>query len=267
MSTTRGGDQGPDGQQCPAGMAGVQAELSRAHEGVDCNSGPRRGDAVPEAGAGGITEASGGPREAALEGGRAEVGEEEQAGGPDLMADAHHFPMAGFRLTLLDLVRSVLSRIYYNDYILVWPHNGHMSVQHRAQQHSSDQGSAAVAEFSELRVSSDGLGEGPAGKAPAQEVEEAEEAEEASLWETAAEESEESSLWEVAQEPAAPEREPSGGEGVSWGVGDTGICRPGLGTRDPEEGDRPRGGPREGRLGVRASLNRRPEGPSRSPTP
>ncbi|KAI4544987.1 hypothetical protein MG293_005253 [Ovis ammon polii] len=129
------------------------------------------------------------------------------------MADAHHFPMAGFRLTLLDLVRSVLSRIYYNDYILVWPHNGHMSVQHRAQQHSSDQGSAAVAEFSELRVSSDGPGEGPAGKAPAQEVEEAEEAEEASLWETAAEESEESSLWEVAQEPAAPEREPSGGEG------------------------------------------------------
>ncbi|XDB66424.1 hypothetical protein ABFV05_020040 [Capra hircus] len=205
MSTTRGGDQDPDGQQCPAGMAGVQAELSRAREGVDCNPGPRRGDAVPEAGAGGITEASGGPREAALEGGSAEEGEEEQAGGPDLMADAHHFPMAGFRLTLLDLVRSVLSRIYYNDYILVWPHNGPMSVQHRAQQHSSDQGSAAVAEFSELRVSSDGPGEGPARKAPAQEVEEAEEAEEASLWETAAEESEESSLWEVAQEPAAPE--------------------------------------------------------------
>lgn len=217
MSTTRGGDQDPDGQQCPAGMAGVQAELSRAREGVDCNPGPRRGDAVPEAGAGGITEASGGPREAALEGGSAEEGEEEQAGGPDLMADAHHFPMAGFRLTLLDLVRSVLSRIYYNDYILVWPHNGPMSVQHRAQQHSSDQGSAAVAEFSELRVSSDGPGEGPARKAPAQEVEEAEEAEEASLWETAAEESEESSLWEVAQEPAAPEGEPSGGEGVSWG--------------------------------------------------
>ena len=265
MSTTRGGDPGPDGQEDPAGMAGVQAGPSRALEGVDRNSGPRRGDAL--AGAGGIAEASGSPREAALEGGSAEEGEEE-AGSLDLTVEAHHFPMAGFRLTLLDLVHSVLNRICYNDYILIWPHNCHVSAQHRARQHSSNQGSAAVAEFSEPQVPSDGPGEGPAGKAPAQEVEEAEEAEEASLWETAAEESEESSLWEMAQDPAAPEGEPSGGRGgVVGGDGDTGICRPGLGTRDPEEGGRLRGGPWEGRLGVRASLNRRPEGPSRSPTP
>ena len=202
MSTTRGGDPGPDGQEDPAGMAGVQAGPSRALEGVDRNSGPRRGDAL--AGAGGIAEASGSPREAALEGGSAEEGEEE-AGSLDLTVEAHHFPMAGFRLTLLDLVHSVLNRICYNDYILIWPHNCHVSAQHRARQHSSNQGSAAVAEFSEPQVPSDGPGEGPAGKAPAQEVDEAEEAEEASLWETAAEESEESSLWEMAQDPAAPE--------------------------------------------------------------
>ena len=57
------------------------------------------------------------------------------------------------------------------------------------------------------------------------------------------------------------------GAGVG-GDGDTGSCRPGLGTGDPEEGAGSEGGvPQEGRLGVRASLNRRPEGPSRSPTP
>ncbi|XP_060993507.1 cancer/testis antigen family 47 member C1 [Dama dama] len=212
MSTTRGGDPAPDGQEGPAGTAGVQTGTARASEGVDRNSGPRRGDAVPEAGEGGIAGASGGPREVALERGSpeedsdigpAEDGEEEQAGGLDLIVDARHSPMAGFRLTFLDLVRSLLNGIYCND--LVQRHEGHVSVRHRAQQHSSDQGSAEVAEFSDLWVSSDGPGEGPAGKAPAQEVEEAEEAEEASLWETATEESEESSLWEMAQEPAAPE--------------------------------------------------------------
>ncbi|XP_020759813.2 cancer/testis antigen family 47 member C1 [Odocoileus virginianus] len=212
MSATRGGDPAPDGQEGPAGMAGVQTGTARAREGVDRNSGPRRGDAVPEAGEGGIAGASGGPREVALEGGSpeedsdigpAEDGEEEQAGGLDLIVDVRHSPMAGFRLTFLDRVRSLLNGIFCND--LVQPHGGHMSVRHRAQQHSSDQGSAEVAEFSELRVSSDGPGEGPAGKAPAQEVEEAEEAEETSLWETATEESEESSLWEMAQELAAPE--------------------------------------------------------------
>ncbi|KAB0372438.1 hypothetical protein FD755_016230 [Muntiacus reevesi] len=211
MSTMRGGDPAPDGQEGPAGTAGVQTGTVRAREGVDCNSGPRRGDAVPEAGEGGIAGASGGPREVALEGGSpeedpdmgpAEDGEEEQAGGLDVIVDARHSPMAGFRFTFLDL-RSLLNGIYRNH--LVQPHEGHVSVRHRAQQHSSDQGSAEVAEFSEPRVSSDEPGEGPAGKAPAQEVEEAEEAEEASLWETAAEESEESGLWEMAQEPAAPE--------------------------------------------------------------
>ncbi|XP_055293618.1 cancer/testis antigen family 47 member C1 [Moschus berezovskii] len=184
-------------------MAGVQAGPARAREGVVLNSGPRKGDAVPEARAGGIAGASGGPREAALEGGSTEEGEEEQAGGLDLIVDTYHFPIVGFHLTfLLNLVRSVLNRIYYNNHILVRPHDGHVSVQHQARQHLSDQDSAVVGEFSELHMSWDGPRERPAGKAPAQEVEEAEER---SLRKTAAKESEESSLWEMAQEPAAPE--------------------------------------------------------------
>ena len=105
--------------------------------------------------------------------------------------------------------------------------------------------------LSEVQVPLDVSGEGPAEEAPDQEVEQAEEAqeaqqaeeaqeakapEEASLWETATKESEEPSLREMPQEPVAPESEHSRGGGGVGRDGDTCICRPDLGTRDPEEG-------------------------------
>lgn len=70
----------------------------------------------------------------------------------------------------------------------------------------------------------------------AEEAQEAKAPEEASLWETATKESEEPSLREMPQEPVAPESEHSRGGGGVGRDGDTGICRPDLGTRDPEEG-------------------------------
>ena len=85
MSTTGDGDLTHGGQEGPTGAVGAQAG---ARDGVDRNSEPRRGDSMPEAEAGGVVGASGGPREVALEGGNAEEdsdiqpaeeGEEEEA--------------------------------------------------------------------------------------------------------------------------------------------------------------------------------------------
>ncbi|XP_043751798.1 cancer/testis antigen 47A-like [Cervus elaphus] len=207
MSTTGDGDPAPGRQEGTAGAAGAQAG---AREGVDRNSVPRRGDAMPEAEAGGVAGPSGGLREAAMEGWSAEedsdIGpaeeeeeEEEEEGGVGRMVDARHFPMSGFRLTFVDLVHSVLNRFYYNNHVLVRPPDGQVPVRRRTRPRLSHHSSAAMAGFPEVQVPSVGPGAGPA-----EEAQEAEEAEEASLWETAAEESEESSLWEMAQEPAAP---------------------------------------------------------------
>ncbi|XP_040121164.1 cancer/testis antigen 47B [Oryx dammah] len=223
MSTTGDGNLAPEGQE---GLAAVAEAQAGAREGVDRSSEPRRGDSMPEAEAGGVVGASGGQREAALEGGNAdeesdigpaEAGEEEeQAEGVNRMVDARHFPMAGFRLTFLNLMHSMLNRLH-NNHVLIRSNDDHVPVWHQTRLRSSNRSLATVAEFSEVQVPSDGPGEGPAEEAPAQEVEqaeeaqeaeeaeEAEEAKEASLWETATEESE-SSLWEMAQEPAAAEK-------------------------------------------------------------
>ncbi|XP_008590975.1 PREDICTED: cancer/testis antigen 47A-like, partial [Galeopterus variegatus] len=59
------------------------------------------------------------------------VPEEDQAERSNLVVDAHQFPMAGFRLLFLDLVQSLLHRIYYNDYILVRPRRGRVNFRRR----------------------------------------------------------------------------------------------------------------------------------------
>ena len=46
--------------------------------------------------------------------------EEPEAAG-DVIVDAHHFPMVGFRFTFLDLVYSLLHLVHYNNHILVRP--------------------------------------------------------------------------------------------------------------------------------------------------
>lgn len=257
MSTTGDGDLTHGGQEGPASAAGAQAG---ARDGVDRNSEPRRGDSMPEAEAGAAVGASGGPREAALEGGNAEEDSdirpaeerevEEQAQGVNRFVVSRHFPMSGFSLTVLNLMHSMMNRLSDN-HIILPPNDDRVLVWYQTRPRLSDHSSAAVAGLSEVQVPLDVSGEGPAEEAPDQEVEQAEEAqeaqqaeeaqeakapEEASLWETATKESEEPSLREMPQEPVAPESEHSRGGGGVGRDGDTGICRPDLGTRDPEEG-------------------------------
>ena len=230
MSTTGDGDLAPGGQEGPAGAAGAQAG---ARDGVDRSSEARRGDSMPEAEAGGVVGASGGPREAALEGGNAEEDAdlrpaeerevEEQAEGVNRMVVSRHFPMNTFLLTVLNLAHSMVNRLSENHVILP-PNDDRVLVWHQTRQRLSDHGSAAVAGFSEVQVPSDESGEGPAEEAPdqgaeqAEEAQEAEEAEEASLLETATKESEEPSSREMPQEPVAPESEHSRGGGELGGT-------------------------------------------------
>ena len=230
MSTTGDGDLAPGGQEGPAGAAGAQAG---ARDGVDRSSEARRGDSMPEAEAGGVVGASGGPREAALEGGNAEEDAdlrpaeerevEEQAEGVNRMVVSRHFPMNTFLLTVLNLAHSMVNRLSENHVILP-PNDDRVLVWHQTRQRLSDHGSAAVARFSEVQVPSDESGEGPEQAEEAQEAEqaeeaqEAEEAEEASLLETATKESEEPSSREMPQEPVAPESEHSRGGGELGGT-------------------------------------------------
>ena len=233
MSTMGDGDLTPGGQEGPAGAAGTQAG---AHYGVDRDSEPHRGDSMPEAEAGGVVGASGGPREVALEGGNSEEDsdiqpaeegeEEEQAQGVNRMVHSRHFSMTRYRLTVLTQRYPMLNFMYKN-HILVPPEDDDVLVRHQNRPRLSNLSSATVARFSEVQVPSDRPGEGPAGgpaeEAPAQEAEQAEEAqeaaeaEEASLWETATNESEDHSLLEMPQEPATPESEHSRGRGeLGW---------------------------------------------------
>uniref|UniRef100_A0A8B9X666 Uncharacterized protein n=1 Tax=Bos mutus grunniens TaxID=30521 RepID=A0A8B9X666_BOSMU len=148
-----------------------------ARDGVDRNSEPRRGDSMPEAEAGGVVGASGGPREAALEGGNSEEDSdirpaeerevEEQAQGVNRMMVSRHFPMSGFSLTVLNLVHSMVNRLSDNHVILL-PNDDHVLVWHQTRPRLSDHGSAAVAGLSEVQVPLDVSGEGPAEEAPDQ---------------------------------------------------------------------------------------------------
>ncbi|KAI4554762.1 hypothetical protein MJG53_020061 [Ovis ammon polii x Ovis aries] len=161
MSTTGDGNLAPGGQE---GLAGVAEAQAGARDGVDRSSEPRRGDSMPEAEAGGVVGASGGQREAALEGGNAEeesdIGpaeeeeEEEQAEGVNRVVDSRHFPMTGFRLTFLNLMHSMLNRLH-NNHVLVRPNDDHVLVWHQTRPRSSNHGSATVAEFSDVPVPSE----------------------------------------------------------------------------------------------------------------
>ncbi|MBZ3875565.1 Cancer/testis antigen 47B [Sciurus carolinensis] len=153
MSTTGDRDptqEGPDGEWI--GAAGVGEEM-----GLDL--GPDEGDLVPEAMeteiAGPefveILEPEGGPEEEegapalvlarAPDGGNeeedsdigpAEEGGEDLAENQEILIDARQFPMVGFRFMFLDLVHSLLHRIYYNDHILIRPYRGPVMVRSRS---------------------------------------------------------------------------------------------------------------------------------------
>nr|XP_005319569.2 cancer/testis antigen 47A-like [Ictidomys tridecemlineatus] len=153
MSAT--GDRDPTQE----GPVGEWMGAAGVGEGIDLDLGPDEGNMAPEtmeaevAGSGGmeILEPEGGLEEEegaqglvparAREGGNTEedsdIGPAEDEGGDlaesqDILVDARQFPMVGFRFMFLDLVHSLLHRIYYNDHILIRPYRGPVVVRSRS---------------------------------------------------------------------------------------------------------------------------------------
>ncbi|XP_023373178.1 cancer/testis antigen 47A-like [Otolemur garnettii] len=165
MSSTGDGDLTQEGQESPVSRVGALSRARGAHHGVGRDSDPDEGNMAPVAEAagvagpeGGLGEEEGNQEEAparAPEGdsseedsdiGPAEEEEEEVLGLPlvglDMMVDAQQMPMAGFRFMFLDLVHSLLHRIYYNDHILIRPSSGRLVVRHHP--HGPDGGDLAI---------------------------------------------------------------------------------------------------------------------------
>ncbi|XP_037676814.1 cancer/testis antigen 47B [Choloepus didactylus] len=154
MSAAEERDPAPGGQDDPVGAAGARAVLAGAGGGVDHDPGPGGGPVagpagVAEAGVLGTLQATAralqeeeGEQEAAparaqesgsaeedSDIGPAEEEDEDLEGSMDVVVDARHFPMAGFRFMFLDLVHSLLHRIYYNHHILIRPLGGRVIVR------------------------------------------------------------------------------------------------------------------------------------------
>nr|XP_012594319.2 cancer/testis antigen 47A-like isoform X1 [Microcebus murinus] len=193
MSASGDRDATPEGQEGPVSRAGAWAG---ADDGVGGHSGPHYGGVmapvVEAAGvarsAGGLGEEEGGQAAAMAVAGAPEVriAEEDSDIGPaeeeaeenvplvglDRVVDARHFPMAGFRFMFLDLVHSLLHRIYYNHHILTRPRGRHLLVAHRRPTTNRDGGDGGsedvpvvlqVPERPRARVAAlegEGLGEG-----------------------------------------------------------------------------------------------------------
>ncbi|XP_074215091.1 uncharacterized protein LOC141576242 [Camelus bactrianus] len=234
MSTTGEGDLASGGLDGSTGAAGAPAGATgaaRAGDRADRDSGPH-GDHDDSGSPPGVAalearRAAGGPGEAAglvaaLEGGSSEDdsdigpvqdedGEEEPPEVLDVEVDAHQFPMVSFRFLFLDLVHSLLRRIYHNDHILVRPRGGRVVVRPRPP---SPTGSAMLP----VPPAPGGPGEGPAPKA--QEPEEPEDPEEDASWETpeegpVEEADDDISVWEMAEETSTSEgKEPAGVRGL-----------------------------------------------------
>nr|XP_019572580.1 PREDICTED: cancer/testis antigen 47A-like [Rhinolophus sinicus] len=147
MSATGGGNPaagdgnpGPGGQESPMGAAGTWVVGDSGPHGGD-------GDVIEAAGvagaAGGLGQEEGeqaaeqamaralesGSSEEDSDIGPADEGEENMSGHRNLVMDARQFPMVGFRFIFLDLVHSLLYRIYYNHHILVRPRGGRVQMQ------------------------------------------------------------------------------------------------------------------------------------------
>uniref|UniRef100_A2A3U9 Cancer/testis antigen 47 n=1 Tax=Mus musculus TaxID=10090 RepID=A2A3U9_MOUSE len=70
-----------------------------------------------------------------------EEGEEEEGvlGRQNVVVDAHHFPMAGFRFMFLDLVHAILNRVYYNDHILARDPRNEMDTPNTSESDNSSE--------------------------------------------------------------------------------------------------------------------------------
>ncbi|XP_036125957.1 cancer/testis antigen 47A-like [Molossus molossus] len=134
MSDTDRGNLAPGGRESPVGELAARGRAAGAEEAVVHDAGPP-GDGDEAAGAGGDGRAVGSPGEAAGAGGvpegsvveedsdigPADEGEENAEQGPEVAVDAYQLPMVGFRFMFLNLVRTLLHRLYYNDHVLVRP--------------------------------------------------------------------------------------------------------------------------------------------------
>uniref|UniRef100_A0A2K6RCR2 Cancer/testis antigen family 47 member C1 n=1 Tax=Rhinopithecus roxellana TaxID=61622 RepID=A0A2K6RCR2_RHIRO len=169
MSAT--GDQDPiqEDQEGPVSQERAQAEAGGDREAGD--SGPDSGDMVPVAEVAGVTGPTRGLREEEgeqaaglatapgvrnpeedseirivvemVEEEEEEEGEEEEeeeeedeeerneAGNFDLVVATHRYPIIGFRVEFLDMVQSLLHRIYHNDHILIGMRGGRLMQRSR----------------------------------------------------------------------------------------------------------------------------------------
>ncbi|XP_028697764.1 cancer/testis antigen family 47 member C1 isoform X3 [Macaca fascicularis] len=241
MSAT--GDQDPiqEDRKAPVSQERAQAEAGGDREAGD--SGPDSGDMVPVAEVAGVTgptrglgeeegEQAAGLAAAPVvrnpeEDSEIRIVEEEEeeeerneAGNFDLVAATRRYPIIGFRVEFLDMVHSLLHRIYHNDHILIGMRGGRLMRRPRTAAPSGSNEPALLLVRERLGVGAMGPeGEGlgllqeaasvPEPEVPADQAEmtrePAEESAEEASEEHAEEAAEEELAEEAAEEPATEE--------------------------------------------------------------
>ncbi|CAK6450282.1 unnamed protein product [Pipistrellus nathusii] len=149
MSDRDDGSQAPGGQESPVGVVGAWVREDGEQDALILSSRPQRDgddDAAAivasevaeameslgeEAGAVGDPESSTSEEDSDI--GPAEEEEENLEPGPEMVVDAHQFPMVGFRFMFLNLLHSLLHRIHYNNHILLRPRGIRRMAQSRHQ--------------------------------------------------------------------------------------------------------------------------------------
>ncbi|XP_037845013.1 cancer/testis antigen family 47 member C1 isoform X2 [Chlorocebus sabaeus] len=242
MSAT--GDQDPiqEDQKAPVSQERAQAEAGGDREAGD--SGPDSGDMVPVAEVAGVTGPTRGlgeeegeqaaglaaapvvrnPEEDSeiriVEEEEEEEEERNEAGNFDLVTATRRYPIIGFRGEFLDMVHSLLHRIYHNDHILIGMRGGRLMRRLRTAAPSGSNEPALLLVRERLGVGATGPeGEGlgllqeaasvPEPEVPADQAEmtrePAEESAEEASEEHAEEAAEEELAEETAEEPATEE--------------------------------------------------------------
>ncbi|XP_030662378.1 cancer/testis antigen 47A-like [Nomascus leucogenys] len=184
MSATGDRDPIQEDQEAPVSQEGAQAEPGGDREGGD--SGPDSGNTVPAAEVAGVAgpmrglgEEEGGQAAglAAAPGSRnaeedweirivEEEEEEEERNEADninLVAAAHRYPIIGFRVEFLDMVHSLLRRIYLNDHILIRMRGSHLMRRRRTTAPSSSDAASSGSDEPRLLLVPERLGAGDAG--------------------------------------------------------------------------------------------------------
>ncbi|XP_006893879.1 PREDICTED: cancer/testis antigen 47B-like [Elephantulus edwardii] len=139
---------------------GVRQEAEGAPEEAEGVLEPAEGPMLPSGGPEGLPSTTQGPDTEGSDTGLAEEINEEEAGvqgGGESTADPFQFPMLGLRFVFLDLVHTLLRRIYYNHQVLVRPRTGYLMLRPRA---GVPEGLNTLAQLPPVQPSSGGWGEG-----------------------------------------------------------------------------------------------------------